>query len=52
MKVRQMLILEVYHEASPPKLVGKAECSVGEVFGSQSNGLRKPLTNFKDKKTG
>ena len=47
-----MLILEVYHEASPPKLVGKTECSVGEVFGSQTNGLRKPLTNHKNKTTG
>ena len=32
--------------------MGRAECSVGEVFGSQTNGLKKPLINHKNKNTG
>ena len=50
--VRQKLKLEVYHEASPPKLVGRCESSVGEIFGSPHNGLNKPINNQKGKKTG
>ena len=41
----------VYHEANPPKLVGMTEVTLGEVFGSPHNGLRKDL-QAKNKKTG
>ena len=39
--VRQMLEIEVYHEASPPKLIGKAEASIGEIFGARQKGLKR-----------
>lgn len=32
--VKQKLIFEVYHYESIPRLVGKMETSVGEIFGS------------------
>ena len=38
--VRQKLVFEVYHMDKPPKLVGKAESTVGQIFGSPSNGLK------------
>ena len=36
-----MLEIEVYHEASPPKLIGKAEASIGEIFGARQKGLKR-----------
>lgn len=50
--VRQKLKFEVYHEANPPKLVGTAESTLGEVFGSPDNGLKKDLIDRKAKKSG
>lgn len=39
--VRQKLKFEVYHQSSPPKLVGTVEATLGEIFGSPYNGLNK-----------
>lgn len=50
--VRQKLVFEVYHFDKPPKLVGKAEASVGEIFGSPNNGLKRPLLNRSNKVDG
>ena len=50
--VRQKLRLEVFHEHNPPKLIGIAETSIGEVFGSPTNGMKKILTNEKKEKGG
>ncbi len=43
--VKQKLIFEVYHEAKPPKMVGKTETSLGEIFGSPEHGLVRDLEN-------
>ena len=43
LSVRQKLIFEVFHEAKPPKLVGRAETSLGEIFGSPEHGLVRDL---------
>lgn len=37
--VRQLLTIEVYHEASPPQLIGTVEASIGEIFGARQKGL-------------
>ena len=50
--VRQKLRLEVFHEHNPPKLIGIVETSIGEVFGSPTNGMKKILTNEKKEKGG
>jgi hypothetical protein len=50
--VRQKLVFEVYHFDKPPKLVGKAESTVGEIFGSPNNGLKKPLFDRNGKISG
>ena len=41
--VKQTLVFEIYHYESPPKLVGKMESSVGEIFGSPEHGLIRDL---------
>jgi hypothetical protein len=42
----------VFHEDSPPKLVGEVETTLGEIFGSTNNGLRKELHDKKGKRGG
>ena len=50
--VRQKLTFQIYHEANPPQLVGKFETSLGEIFGSPTNGLIRPIKNKEDKEGG
>lgn len=52
MVVRQLLLFEVYHESNPPLLVGTAEASVGEVFGSREKRCIKPLLDKQGKEAG
>lgn len=49
--VKQKLIFEVYHYEHNPRLVGRMESSVGEIFGSPEHGLIRDLIN-KTKKAG
>ena len=50
--VRQKLLFEVFHEAKPPKLVGRLEATVGEIFGSPTNGLIRNLADEKNSDRG
>ena len=50
--MRQKLTFEIYHDEKHPKLIGKLESSVGEIFGSPINGLIKPIVNQKGEETG
>ena len=50
--VRQKLLIEVYHEASPPTLVGSVDVTIGEIFGSRSKGLVRDIFDSKDKIRG
>ena len=42
----------MFHEANPPKLVGRVETTLGEIFGSPNNGLTRDLLDNKNKKSG
>jgi len=50
--VKQKLIFEVFHYSNPPRLVGKTESSLGEIFGAPSHGLVRDLMNKDNKKSG
>ena len=47
-----MLIIEVYHEASPPQLIGTVQTSIGEIFGARQKGVDKEIMDKKNKSKG
>lgn len=47
-----MLTIEVFHEASPPKLIGVVEASVGEIFGARKKGLAREIMDTRGKSRG
>ena len=52
MLVRQKLTFEVFNDGKSPVLIGRLETSVGEIFGSPTNGLIKPIKNVEGEETG
>ena len=41
-------MFEIFNEGKPAKLIGRLETSVGQIFGSPSNGFIKPIKNEKE----
>ncbi len=40
-------MFEIFEDRKPAKLIGKLETSVGQIFGSPSNGFIKAIKNEK-----
>lgn len=42
----------MYHEASPPKLIGTVTASIGEIFGARQKGLSREIMDTRNKSRG